>query len=251
MLAGTIQGFARLVVRRFLVNNAMKKYVSTLQHKRCGNCAAWMRPNLCKREAAGQKMKPEDHCDNFGLNVWNKKKISDAKKEVIVMKITIQVDDTEKVLRALSTACNKTNNTEDRDDHSYLVALHRAIDRDISMRKFHIEGRRFRDSYGNVYHTIAIYDQRGSGSILCTESKTYGYGDHWKQTAYDILVSMEFVTEADRSNHNLNRERFTYSVTDGRRKDLHNPKHHKHLTKRIINKTGVNWMGLPSPGGEG
>jgi hypothetical protein len=46
----------------------------------------------------------------------------------------------------------------------------------------------------------------------------YGYGDHYRQTAYDLLVKKGLEKESDRFNHAKNREEFYFTVEDVRRK---------------------------------
>lgn len=49
----------------------------------------------------------------------------------------------------------------------------------------HISGRRwFQRSYGNTYHTVTIYKD---GEPVYTSPRTYGYGDHFLQTAVEWL----------------------------------------------------------------
>jgi hypothetical protein len=50
-----------------------------------------------------------------------------------------------------------------------------------------IEGRRwFQKSYGNTYHTVYVTDENGR-MVAQTESFTYGYGDHYLQTAEELV----------------------------------------------------------------
>lgn len=50
---------------------------------------------------------------------------------------------------------------------------------------YHIAGRRwFQKSYGNTYHTVTIYKD---GEQVAYLGPTYGYDDHYLQTAVDWL----------------------------------------------------------------
>lgn len=49
-----------------------------------------------------------------------------------------------------------------------------------------VVGRRWRDSYGNTYHTSTVYL---NGKEWKTSPITYGYGDHYLETAAKMLES--------------------------------------------------------------
>ena len=89
------------------------------------------------------------------------------------------------------------------------------------MTRFFILGKKWFDKVnGNTYHTVKIVDLDSGETIVKTE-RAYGYGDHWKQTAYEELTKLGLVLKEDRFNHELNRERFIYEVVDvPRRRDL-------------------------------
>ena len=75
---------------------------------------------------------------------------------------------------------------------------------------------------GNTYHTVKVIDLETGETIIKTPI-TYGYGDHWMQTAYEELVKLGLVDKADRFNHELNRQRFITEVIDvSRKRDLTN-----------------------------
>lgn len=89
------------------------------------------------------------------------------------------------------------------------------------MKKYVINGVKWFDKVnGNTYHNVRIIDV--DSNLLIKESGlTYGYGEQWKQTAYDELVKLKKVKEMDRHNHKLNGKRFIYIVNDvQRKKDL-------------------------------
>jgi hypothetical protein len=84
---------------------------------------------------------------------------------------------------------------------------------------YHIEGRRwFQRTYGNTYHTTRIYRD---GDLVATLGPTYGYGDHYLQTAAEWLRANG---EPAAEGHTLwMRETLgaSYGVSDvSRRKDL-------------------------------
>lgn len=88
--------------------------------------------------------------------------------------------------------------------------------------KFLVEGYKWFDKVnGNTYHTIMITDLKTGQIIHKSPHLVYGYGEQWQQTAYDELKKKGLVKEEDRFNHELNRKRFIYRVTDvNRKKDL-------------------------------
>ena len=87
-----------------------------------------------------------------------------------------------------------------------------------------IIGRRwFQKSCGNTYHTVKVYV---NNELLEESEKTYGYGDQYKQTGYEILlkhnVFSKFKTQWDIENYMRdNRKSFLISHSDvSREKDL-------------------------------
>lgn len=86
------------------------------------------------------------------------------------------------------------------------------------MIKYIIIGKKWFDG-DNIYHTVNIWDI--NNKFICDIPMTYGYGDSWKQTAYNKLIEMGLVKEKDRFNHKLNHKRFFYYGHDVlRKKDL-------------------------------
>lgn len=78
------------------------------------------------------------------------------------------------------------------------------------MKKYLILGKLwFQKSYGNTYHSVKIIDLE-NGETVSVIPKTYGYGEQYRQTAYDKLVSLGLVDKKDRFNHELNFKRFVY-----------------------------------------
>ena len=88
--------------------------------------------------------------------------------------------------------------------------------------KYLIEGYRWFDKVnGNTYHTVLITDLDTGATVYKSSNMEYGYGEQWQQTAYDELIKMGKTKKEDRFNHDLNRKRFIYRVTDvNRKKDL-------------------------------
>ena len=94
---------------------------------------------------------------------------------------------------------------------------------DFPIVKYLIEGRKWFDKInGNTYHSVTITKITEKENEVITEiPMSYGYEDAYKQTAYDKLIQMGLVRKEDRYNHDLNRNRFIYVVSDvSRKKDL-------------------------------
>ncbi len=82
------------------------------------------------------------------------------------------------------------------------------------MNKFVIEARKwFEKANGNTYHSVRI-TRVDNNELIVHVPCTYGYGEHWKHTAFDELIKLKLVKEADRHNHELNRRRFIYTCAD-------------------------------------
>ena len=82
-----------------------------------------------------------------------------------------------------------------------------------------VHGRRWRDSFGNTYHTVRI---TVDGQPMYTSPVTYGYGDHYYHaTAMEWLVSNGYL----RRHRPIRQARdigVQYEAEDvKRRKDLH------------------------------
>lgn len=73
-----------------------------------------------------------------------------------------------------------------------------------SIASIHISGRRwFQRTYGNTYHTVAIFItfKNGHQETLNAE-KQYGYGDQYNQTAIDIFRNRFKIPKEQYSNGN-------------------------------------------------
>lgn len=94
------------------------------------------------------------------------------------------------------------------------------------MNKYIINGVRWFDRIdGNTYHTVNIIQitPKVNKQIFVSIDMVYGYGDQWKDTAYDELIKLKLVKEADRNNHKKNHNRFIYLCSDvTRKRDLFN-----------------------------
>jgi hypothetical protein len=88
------------------------------------------------------------------------------------------------------------------------------------MKSLHIDGRRwFQRTYGNTYHTATVH--LPDGRTLRSE-RTYGYGDSYLDTAWELLRAEGLVQGSSGSSLVL-RERYgiTWSCSDvARERDL-------------------------------
>ena len=93
----------------------------------------------------------------------------------------------------------------------------------------HLDVRRwFQATYGNTYHTVAVYVDSGH---IGTSERTYGYGDHYLHTAGTILRDAGLLEDVCGSTdpYDLHtrpvRERGRYIMTetvrDGLKRELH------------------------------
>jgi len=89
------------------------------------------------------------------------------------------------------------------------------------LTRFLITGKRwFQATYGNTYHSVKITDLEKNETITYIPFR-HGYGDHYRQTAYDELVKLGLVEKSDQFDHELNRKRFIWNVVDvPRKRDL-------------------------------
>jgi hypothetical protein len=102
-----------------------------------------------------------------------------------------------------------------------------------NIKNITIIGRRwFQRTYGNTYHSVEVYV---NGELIGRVEFAYGYGDHYLQTAHEILQDKGYYPKTgitlpsgmcrdyygftqDMHNH---RNKFVISVTDvERKKDL-------------------------------
>ena len=84
--------------------------------------------------------------------------------------------------------------------------------------------RWFQKSYGNTYHSVEVFAASGTGTEYKLESIgyipfRYGYGDHYLNTAAEILGISE--QELRALIHEYHTEKFVIVCTDvSRKKDL-------------------------------
>lgn len=79
-----------------------------------------------------------------------------------------------------------------------------------SKNKFLIEGFEWFDKInGNSYHRVIITDIN-TNEVIIKSLLVYGYGDQYRQTAYNMLLELGLVEQADQHNHELNRGRFLF-----------------------------------------
>lgn len=92
----------------------------------------------------------------------------------------------------------------------------------------YVEGRRWFDrTYGNTYHTTEVFV---NGESIGITPFAYGYGEHYLQSAHELLIEKGVLPD-EKTPHGgrpaLWREcqrigyDFTYSVTDGLKRELH------------------------------
>lgn len=84
----------------------------------------------------------------------------------------------------------------------------------MTAKPTHITGRRWFDRrYGNTYHAVTVFFSDGTSKA---SEIRYGYGDHYLQTAAEML-GIEYRGTADlRENHGI-----TWGVADvARKRDL-------------------------------
>ena len=87
--------------------------------------------------------------------------------------------------------------------------------------KYIIEGRKWFDKInGNTYHSVSIIDTE-TGKNIYNSPITYGYGNQYRETAKDYLISNGLLKETDRFNHELIRETLYFNVVEvSRKRDL-------------------------------
>jgi len=88
------------------------------------------------------------------------------------------------------------------------------------MKRYLITALKWFDNInGNTYHSVRIAEITGTkNEELVYIPFAYGYGDSYRQTAYDWLVENKRVKKEDQFNHELNHKRFIFVVNDVTRK---------------------------------
>jgi hypothetical protein len=96
--------------------------------------------------------------------------------------------------------------------------------------KFTCNAARFFDIHGNTYHSVSITKVSTGESIASGPGLKYGYGDHYRQTALELMALAKWLPVKFRSNdartdnnihsyEGLNNYPISWHVTDGRKKD--------------------------------
>jgi len=67
----------------------------------------------------------------------------------------------------------------------------------------------FDKTYGNTYHNTTVLNAK-TGKVVAQSGMTYGYGEQWKQTGYDMLIKKGLMKKKDRFNHDLKRQKFVF-----------------------------------------
>ena len=84
-----------------------------------------------------------------------------------------------------------------------------------TIKKYVIIANRWFDKInGNTYHSVVVIDTENFSKLIYQSGRVYGYGESYKQTAYDGLLKLDLVKEEDRFNHELNKNRFLFICSD-------------------------------------
>lgn len=81
-----------------------------------------------------------------------------------------------------------------------------------TMQGLHIQGRRWRDIHGNTYHKAVIYID---GEHVHTSKLTYGYEDHYLQTAEKWLEDNAYLPFAHQYSNGVNEALWQYCERKG------------------------------------
>jgi len=104
-----------------------------------------------------------------------------------------------------------------------LLGLSRRMEKRYDIRppygKIEIQAVRwFQKTYGNTYHAVRVYV---NDKLIGASGQTYGYGEHYLQTAYDLLLKyggLGFTSVDDlRKSHWDNRNKWVVNVRDEER----------------------------------
>lgn len=80
--------------------------------------------------------------------------------------------------------------------------------------KYIVDARRYFDKKnGNTYHSVIITNIETDNQV--SKHFVYGYGDHYKQTAKDLIVKAEWEKEEDLT-HDFVRNTIYFTVADVR-----------------------------------
>lgn len=95
---------------------------------------------------------------------------------------------TELVMRAINVLSANSHRLGEQTD-KLLTDLRPYIDK-TKIPKINVDGRRwFQKSYGNTYHTVAVYI---NDELMFVSDQQYGYGDQYLQTALEYLKQFDW-----------------------------------------------------------
>ena len=91
--------------------------------------------------------------------------------------------------------------------------------------KFEVNAVRFRDIYGNIYHSVRVTRLK-DGAVICSDNMVYGYGDSYKYTAWKLMfkagwLPKKYTEETMYLYDRENKYPIIYNVYDGRKKDMY------------------------------
>lgn len=76
---------------------------------------------------------------------------------------------------------------------------------------------------GNTYHSVRI-ERVKDGAILKSLPINYGYGDHYRQTALDLMVEHSWIDQKYKGKNHLyergNNYPISWSVTNGLKREM-------------------------------
>jgi len=75
------------------------------------------------------------------------------------------------------------------------------------------------DVNGNTYHSVTILDA-DTKEELAYSGLTYGYGEQYRHTAYDLLVKLGLRKDKDRHDHERNRAEMYFTSEWTKKRDL-------------------------------
>ena len=87
--------------------------------------------------------------------------------------------------------------------------------------KFYVTTQRWTDRVnGNTYHAVQIENLK-TGKTIFKSGFTYGYGDHYRQTAIDYLIKRKLLKASNRYNHELIRKTIQFAPPiDGLKREM-------------------------------
>ena len=84
------------------------------------------------------------------------------------------------------------------------------------MNSYTVIVRRWRDTRGNTYHSVSVWEHREDGiKALGRKPFTYGYGSQYEVTAFEIAKEHGYTGDVHDWKHD---ESILFSVSDVRKK---------------------------------